>query len=522
MDDCGPIAAGPTADTASEVNTAVHAAMQLRHDSPEADPGINLSIAIWNVMGLTAVQEDVQQLLSRKRHGSSLDIIVLKETKLIPQQHGKMWLKPQVEGWSTHLSSKCPPERAATHERNRSGSGGIIIASRNMGLGLDFEEDTNVPECFSDHLAMINSSRLNMRIVGVYMPCNDPQKRTELYDFLASITKDATTAKQEILVAGDWNAAWDSTDRASEQPSTVDQQHRSALKQMELYPFQTVARAKTFGCMLHGKDSRIDDILVRGDITLDKTLPEDVLPIGKRSDNLPLMVSFPIQMPPASHSGTMPPEEDTESIDRVSPEAFCRPLITGQLQKQMLRRHLEGILMNDVVRVANNITAAYAEAKNLYLDTICCHEPGQAVPARAREQFKCGLKQRLITKEKVASLASEVTGLVCQMNKAALDVLPAAPDKGTRRIFRPREMCREYQHLQRERSFLVKRMQKDSQFRHNHESTSEAQTDTAGIGAPHHPAPHARDICEEMKEDMRNQVQTGRQADEFVALPTGT
>ena len=63
--------------------------MQMRHDSPEADPGINLSIATWNVMGLTAVQEDVQQLLCCKRDGRSLDIIVLTETKLIPLQHGK-------------------------------------------------------------------------------------------------------------------------------------------------------------------------------------------------------------------------------------------------------------------------------------------------------------------------------------------------------------------------------------------------------------------------------------------------
>ena len=178
---------------------------------------------------------------------------------------------------------------------------------------------------------------------------------------MASITKDATTAKQEILVAGDWNAVWDSTDRASEQLSTVDQQHRSALEQMGLCPFQTMARAKTFGCMLHGKESRIDDILVRADSTMDRTLPEDVLPIGERSDHLPLRVSFPPQTSPASHSGTMPPHEDTESTDRVSPKAFCRPLTPGQ--KQMLRCHLEGIMMNDVVRVADDITAAYAETK---------------------------------------------------------------------------------------------------------------------------------------------------------------
>ena len=102
------------------------------------------------------------------------------------------------------------------------------------------------------------------------------------------------TAKQEIVVAGDWNAVWDSTDRVSEHSSPIDQQHRSALDQMGLCPFQTSARAKTFGCMLHGRESRIDEILVRADCSLDNNLPEDVLAIGERSDHLPLMVSFPL------------------------------------------------------------------------------------------------------------------------------------------------------------------------------------------------------------------------------------
>ena len=47
--------------------------------------------------------------------------------------------------------------------------------------------------------------------------------------FFGQIAKDAMTAKQEIVVAGDWSAAWDSTDRGSEQLSPVDQQHCSAL-----------------------------------------------------------------------------------------------------------------------------------------------------------------------------------------------------------------------------------------------------------------------------------------------------
>ena len=75
--------------------------------------------------------------------------------------------------------------------------------------------------------------------------------------------------------------------------------------------------------------------------------------------------------------------------------------------------------MNDIVRVADDITAAYVETKNLHLDIICRHEPGQAVPASACEQFQCGLKQRLITKEKIASYAkrTKLPWMCCQLHQ---------------------------------------------------------------------------------------------------------
>ena len=128
------------------------------------------------------------------------------------------------------------------------------------------------------------------------------------------------------------------------------------------------------GCMLHERKSHIDDILVRADTSLDRTLPKDVLLTGERSDQFPLRVSFPLQMSSASQSGTVPPREDKESINGHNPKAFCRPMTPGQ--KKMPRCHLEGIMMNDIVWVADDILAAYAERKSSYPDTICCHEPG--------------------------------------------------------------------------------------------------------------------------------------------------
>ena len=50
----------------------------LESDTPQ--PGETLSIATWNVMGLTAVKEDLRHLLEHRRTGSSIDIMVLTES----------------------------------------------------------------------------------------------------------------------------------------------------------------------------------------------------------------------------------------------------------------------------------------------------------------------------------------------------------------------------------------------------------------------------------------------------------
>ena len=70
-----------------------------------SEHGEPLNIAAWNVMGLTAVQEDLRHLLDIKRDGQSMDIMVLTETKLIPQHHCKKWMQPLFEGWQAHFSS---------------------------------------------------------------------------------------------------------------------------------------------------------------------------------------------------------------------------------------------------------------------------------------------------------------------------------------------------------------------------------------------------------------------------------
>ena len=129
--------------------------------------------------------------------------------------HGKLWIKTLFEGWQTHFSSNCIADTAPKQERSRSGSGGVIVACRKTGPGCAFQRTEDVPQRLAGHFELLKSSKYNLLLVGVYMPCNDQQKRTEPYNFLGIVAKEAFRAKADLIAAGDWNAAWQSTDKSS-------------------------------------------------------------------------------------------------------------------------------------------------------------------------------------------------------------------------------------------------------------------------------------------------------------------
>ncbi len=96
--------------------------------------------------------------------------------------------------------------------------------------------------------------------------------------------REAREAKRTVLAAGDWNAAWQPTDRSSGKMTSGDQKHRLAMDDMGLGPVQTTRRSKTYGCMQEGGESRIDDIFISAEATLTSPTFEDVVPMGERSD----------------------------------------------------------------------------------------------------------------------------------------------------------------------------------------------------------------------------------------------
>ena len=102
----------------------------------------------------------------------------------------------------------------------------------------------------------------------------------------------------------------------------MDTQHRLAMEQMGLCPFQAEDRSKTFDCMLPTGASRIDDIFISINSKLrpDKAPPEDVLSMGERSDHLPLKIT--LTLPKAS---------------------FCAPLPMSPTHKSMLAKHPRGL-----------------------------------------------------------------------------------------------------------------------------------------------------------------------------------
>ena len=436
-------------------------------------------------MGLTAVQGDLRHLLDLKRDGTSIDIMVLTETKLIPQQHGKLWLKTLFEGWQTHFSSKCLDEGAPKQERSRSGSGGVIVACRKTGPGSAFQRTEDMPQRLAGHFELLKNGKYNLWVVGVYMPCNDQQKRTELYDFLGIVAMEALRSKADLIVAGDWNAVWQSTDKCSGNLSSVDTQHRLALEQMGLCPFQAEHRSKTFGCMLPTGASRIDDVFISSNSRLkpDKGPAEEVLPMGERSDHLPLKIT--LTLPEASSLSTPPNEHDTPADASTTPLGFARPLNIGQ--KQMLRCHLEGFQMREVSKIADKVSQVYEEAKALHSCHFCCMEPNQPVSMAARAQFGRALEHKSITKQTVDAMADALTDLISRMNLAALEVLPAMPDPKRRKLFRPRVMGRKYQMLRRERKSLIQQiLQKDNVKRSSgsDQCASEAHLEQKGNASP--------------------------------------
>ena len=99
---------------------------QKHAEPPYADlkgSSFGLKILCWNVMGLTTVREELEELLRRQ----DPDIIIMTETKLTEKTQRKCWLNNILKTHWLQFSS-CPHSSLSQGERQ--GSGGIAVAVR--------------------------------------------------------------------------------------------------------------------------------------------------------------------------------------------------------------------------------------------------------------------------------------------------------------------------------------------------------------------------------------------------------
>ncbi len=77
-----------------------------RRQSPVLQQAVDFQITTWNVMGLTAVTEDMQHLLQHSREAKKVRVHVFTETKLVPKQHHKKWLQNIFHEWDVQYSPR--------------------------------------------------------------------------------------------------------------------------------------------------------------------------------------------------------------------------------------------------------------------------------------------------------------------------------------------------------------------------------------------------------------------------------
>ncbi len=383
-------------------------------------------------MGLTAVTEDMQHLLQHSRETKKVRVHVFTETKLVPKQHYKKWLQNIFHEWDVHYSSKEASGTQVKHHYHRQGSAGIIIACPKACEFGCFERLQDVPVHLSGHLLIMKNSTASIIIAGVYMPCEDTELRKGIYEYLSGMARKAETDKTTLVMAGDWNAAWTDLDRPNGVLSAVDKRHQKAMEQMRMCPAQAVQRSMTYGVLGMGNQSRIDDIFLQSSLQLEVPPSENVLAIGERSDHLPLQINLHITLSAAPNAEVCTTER-SKTVPTVK-----RPLTPGQ--RQMLQTHLESVSSRDVHSFAGEIGEVYNTAKNLHASIIGSQELSEPASGLARKQFEIQLAQQDITACRVENLAAFLMKIIERMNAAALEVLPAVPDRNKRRSFRPRQM----------------------------------------------------------------------------------
>ena len=313
----------------SQVRPLERAASKLPHKptgllSAECrNSSFGLRILCWNVMGLTTVKEELEELLQRQ----DPDIIILSETKLTERTQRKCWLNNMLKTHWLQFSSR---PHSSLSQGERQGSGGIAVAVRKSLVPQGCYTRVPVQNQHRSHLLQLMLQPPNSTPVllqAVYMPF-ELDARASLYE----VIKEACDGKHSI-VAGDMNAALFPRDRSTGHKTAIDKQHEDFMTKNILTPADELYRPFSFTVRSLDSSqgvrrSRIDDILVTPGIKEHLVAPcTEVLQATDDSDHLPLLATLEL-----GKIGFVPPLDLKDGTSQPKPgPKFVYPIQKTQL-----------------------------------------------------------------------------------------------------------------------------------------------------------------------------------------------
>ena len=116
--------------------------------------------------------------------------------------------------------------------------------------------------------------------------------------------------------------------------------------------------------MQDGGESQINDIFISVEATLTNPTFEDVVPMGERSDHLPLKATIPLQVNVhLDNTGCSRPPNAPHCPQDLPEKVLHMPLSQGQ--RQMLVSHFEGLATMEINTIAREVQAVYNDSKRL-------------------------------------------------------------------------------------------------------------------------------------------------------------
>ncbi len=190
--------------------------------------GEDMTILTWNVMGSTTILAELQEIATKEKPW----VIILTETKFTDIKADRQLLKPFLPQYKLYHSF----EKGREKQQSRSGSGGVTVAiheslaTQHSVEAIDLNDPAAKAHCKAVKLQPPGSECLT--IWGVYLPCDDMQKREKLYALMQHrVQTEAEHATKnnlppsEHIVAGDMNAALFPED-VQRQTTSKDKRHQ--------------------------------------------------------------------------------------------------------------------------------------------------------------------------------------------------------------------------------------------------------------------------------------------------------